>query len=95
VVGGVSNGILEVDGYHGWREGEEGFLLEMDFDREIYMEISSGTWRIIGVTKFARKRKITYGLSFKTLIAFRCMQATLRTTRSERASKESKRILLG
>jgi hypothetical protein len=94
-VGGVSNGIIKVDGYQGQREGEEWFLLEMDFDREIYTEISSGTWRIIGETKLARKRKTTYGLSFKTLITFRCTRVTLRTNRFERALKESKQILLG
>jgi hypothetical protein len=94
-VGRVSNGIIEVDGYQGWREGEEGFLLEMDFAREIYMEISSGTWRIIGVTKFARKRKTTYGLYFKISIGFQCMRAMPRTNRFERASKESKQISLG
>jgi hypothetical protein len=38
-VGGVSNGIIEVDGYQGWWEGEEGSLLEMDFDRDLHGNI--------------------------------------------------------
>jgi hypothetical protein len=34
VEGGVSKGTIGVDGYQGQKDGEEGCLLEMDFDRE-------------------------------------------------------------
>jgi hypothetical protein len=62
--------------------GKAGLFRLTHTDNEIYMEISSEIWRIIGATQFILKRTITYAWSFKISIDSPCMQAIRKTIQS-------------